>query len=150
MARRARCTSLSITQGSRVRVKANRNARKHGGPERSFWGKIHIGIDEQTLEIRAVEITDSKTGDAQMLPHLPNQIPHDQEIGIVTADSAHDTGLCHNTIADREAIVVIPPRRNSQLWKKTSAGAIGNNDAARVKISGLATLDELEWLPPRE
>ena len=27
------------------------NARKHGGPKRRLWRKIHIGIDEQTLEI---------------------------------------------------------------------------------------------------
>ncbi|SMX50806.1 hypothetical protein PEV8663_04803 [Pelagimonas varians] len=30
------------------------NARKHGGPKRRIWRKIHIGIDEETLEIRAV------------------------------------------------------------------------------------------------
>lgn len=28
------------------------NARKHGGPKRRLWRKIHIGIDEQTPEIR--------------------------------------------------------------------------------------------------
>ena len=27
------------------------NARKHGGSKRRVWRKIHIGIDEQTLEI---------------------------------------------------------------------------------------------------
>ncbi|UOA20709.1 hypothetical protein DSM14862_03547 (plasmid) [Sulfitobacter indolifex] len=37
------------------------NARKDGGPKRRVWRKIHIGIDEQTLEIRAVEITGSNT-----------------------------------------------------------------------------------------
>jgi hypothetical protein len=28
------------------------NARKHGGSKRRPWRKIHIGIDEETLEIR--------------------------------------------------------------------------------------------------
>jgi hypothetical protein len=28
------------------------NARKHGGSKRRIWRKIHIGIDEETLEIR--------------------------------------------------------------------------------------------------
>ena len=32
------------------------NARKHGGSKRRVWRKIHIGIDEETLEVRAVEI----------------------------------------------------------------------------------------------
>jgi len=29
------------------------HARKHGGAKRRLWRKIHIGVDEQTLEIRA-------------------------------------------------------------------------------------------------
>ena len=40
------------------------NARKHGGPKRQIWRKIHIGIDEETLEVRAVKVTNSNVGDA--------------------------------------------------------------------------------------
>jgi hypothetical protein len=72
--------------------------RAEGGPKRRVWRKIHIGIDEQTLEIRAVEITGSNTGDAPMLPELLDQIPRDQQIGSVTADGAYDTRRCHNAI----------------------------------------------------
>ncbi len=46
------------------------NARKHGGPKRRIWRKIHIGVDEKTLEVRAVEVTTSDVGDAPMLPEL--------------------------------------------------------------------------------
>ena len=63
------------------------NARKHGGPKRRIWRKIHIGIDEETLEVRTVEVTSSNVGDAPMLPELLNQIPPDQDIGSVTAPS---------------------------------------------------------------
>jgi hypothetical protein len=69
--------------------------------------KIHIGIDEQKLEIRAIEITVSNTGDAPMLPHLLSQIPRDQHIGSVTADGAYDTRRCHNASVDRGASAVI-------------------------------------------
>ena len=69
-----------------------------GGPKRRVWHKIHLGIDEQTLEIRAVEITGSNTGDAPMLPYWLDQIPPEQEIGSVTADGAYDTRRCHNAI----------------------------------------------------
>ena len=50
--------------------------------------KIHLGVDEQTLEIRAIEITGSQIGDAPMLPELLGQIPADVEIGSVPADGA--------------------------------------------------------------
>jgi transposase len=123
---------LIDSTGIKVEGEGEWNARKHGGPKRRVWRKIHIGIDEQTLEIRAVEVTGSNTGDAPMLPHLLNQIPRDQEIGSVTADGAYDTRRCHNAIADRGASAVIPPRRNAQPWKPTTAGAIARNDALRA------------------
>ena len=108
------------------------NARKHGGPKRRIWRKIHIGIDEQTLEVRAVEITGSNIGDAPMLPELLDQIPPDQDVGSVTADGAYDTRKCHDAIAARGAHAVIPPRKNAKPWKPTSTGAIARNEAVRL------------------
>jgi hypothetical protein len=81
---------LIDSTGIKVEGEGEWDARKHGGSKRRVWRKIHIGIDEQTLEIRSVEITGSNTGDAPMLPHLPNQIPRNQQIGSVTADGAYD------------------------------------------------------------
>jgi hypothetical protein len=68
----------------------------------------------------------------------------------VTADGAYDTRRCHNAIADRGASAVIPPRRNAQPWKPTTAGAIARNDALRIEVSGPVNLAELERLPPTE
>ena len=109
------------------------NARKHGGSKRRIWRKIHIGIDEETLEVRAVEITSSNVGDAPVLPDLLNQIPSDQDIGSVTADGAYDTHKCHETIAARNAHAVIPPRKNAKPWNPTSAGAIARNEAVSAQ-----------------
>jgi hypothetical protein len=108
------------------------NARKHGGPKRRIWRKIHIGIDEETLEVRAVEITGSNIGDAPVLPDLLDQIPADEQIGSVTADGANDTRKCHEAIAARGAAAVIPPRKNAKAWKPTSHGAVARNEALRA------------------
>ncbi len=81
------------------------HARKHGGPKRRLWRKSHVGIDEQTLEIRAIGITGCNVGDA---PRLPYQIPADVEIGPVTADGAHGTRRCHDAVADRGAHLRCP------------------------------------------
>lgn len=107
------------------------NARKHGGPKRRLWRKIHIGIDEETLEIRTIEVTSSSIGDAPMLPDLLNQIPPDQDLGSVTADGAYDTRKCHDAIAARNAHAVIPPRKNAKLWKPDTPGARARNEAVR-------------------
>ena len=108
------------------------HARKHGGSKRRVWRKIHLGIDEETLEIRAVEVTTSNVGDAPMLPDLLDQIDPEQEIATVTADGAFDTLKCHNAIADRGAAAIIPPRRNAVPWKPTTAGARARNEALRA------------------
>jgi len=108
------------------------NARKHGGSKRRIWRKIHIGIDEETLEIRAVEVTGSNIGDAPILPELLDQIAVDEQIGSVTADGAYDTRKCHEAIAARGAAAVIPPRKNAKPWSPTSPGAIARNEALRT------------------
>ncbi|GAB5438991.1 MAG: hypothetical protein FalmKO_41160 [Falsiruegeria mediterranea] len=90
------------------------NARKHGGSKRRIWRKIHIGIDEETLEVRAVEVTTRNVGDAPVLPELLNQIPPDQDVGSVTEDGAYDTRKCHDAIAAHGAHDVIPPRKNAK------------------------------------
>ena len=96
------------------------------------WRKIHIGVDEEMLEVRAVEVTSGNIGDAPMLPELLNQIPNDQDIGTVTGDGAYDTRKCHDAIAARNAHAVIPPRKNAKPWKPTSAGAIARNEAVNA------------------
>jgi Transposase DDE domain len=63
-------------------------ARKHGPSKPRQWRKVHLGIDADTLEIRVIEVTGSRIGDAPMLPELLNQISADQPIGKVSADGA--------------------------------------------------------------
>lgn len=106
--------------------------KKHGAQRRRQWRKVHLGIDAQTLEIRAIEVTDNGVGDAPMLPHLLAQIPTDEKLASVSADGAYDTKACHAAIAERGAQAVIPPRKNAQVWKDTSPGAQVRNQAVRA------------------
>ena len=123
---------LIDSTGIKVEGEGEWNARKHGGTKRCVWRKIHIGIDEKTLEIRAAEFTTSDVGDAPILPELLDQSPPDQEIASVTADGAFDTRKCHDAIAARGAAAIIPPRKNAKFWKTDTAGAIARNEILRT------------------
>jgi hypothetical protein len=135
---------LVDSTGIKVEGEGEWNARKHGGTKRRVWRKIHIGIDEKSLEIRAAEFTTSEIGDAPMLPELLDQIPPDQEIASVTADGAFDTRKCHDAIAARgaaafghalEPVAVmpsLPPRKNAKPWKPDTPGAIARSEALRA------------------
>ena len=106
-------------------------AKKHGPSKPRQWRKVHLGIDADTLEIRAIEITGSRVGDAPTLPELLGQIPADQPIGKVTADGAYDTRACHAAIAARSVCAVIPARKNARSWLENTPGAQARNETVR-------------------
>jgi hypothetical protein len=106
--------------------------KKHGAEYRRQWRKVHLGIDANTLEIRAIEVTDNSVGDAPMLPELLGQIPPDEPIASVSADGAYDTKACHAAIVERGAQAVIPPRKNARAWKATLSRALARNEALKA------------------
>ena len=106
--------------------------RKHGASYRRQWRKVHIGIDAETLDIRALEVTTNAIGDAPVLPDLLAQIPADEKIGSVGGDGAYDTRKCHTAIAARGAHAVIPVRRNGRPWKEDGPGAAARNETMRA------------------
>ena len=66
-------------------------ARKQGSSRRRQWRKVHIAMDTETGDIRALEFTSSRQGDSPLLPDLLSQIPEGEEIATVPADGAYDT-----------------------------------------------------------
>jgi hypothetical protein len=52
--------------------------KKHGADYRRQWRKVHLGIDAETFQIRAVLVTDNSIGDAPILPDLLAKIPADE------------------------------------------------------------------------
>ena len=53
--------------------------KKHGAEYRRSWRKVHLAIDAETLDVRAVEMTDHRQGDAAPHPaaaHPPDAAAH--------------------------------------------------------------------------
>jgi hypothetical protein len=83
--------------------------KKHQSGYRRQWPKLHIGVDAETLKIRAVQLTINNVSDSQVLGDLLDQIPPDNRIDSVYTDGAYDTKSCRQVISDRQAHAVIPP-----------------------------------------
>lgn len=49
--------------------------KKHGAEYRRQWRKLHIGIDAQTMQIRAICMTSNNVSDAVVIPDLLDQLP---------------------------------------------------------------------------
>ena len=88
--------------------------RKHGAGRgrRRTWRKLHLGVDEKTKEIVAVDLTNSGVHDSPHLPTVLDQIA--DAVGQVSGDRAYDTGTCYEAILARDATPSIPPRRNAR------------------------------------
>ena len=106
--------------------------KKHGAEYRRQWRKLHIGIDTETIQIRAVQLTANNVSDSQVLEDLLAQIPLDEQIDSAYTDGAYDTKRCRQVIADRQAYAVIPPRKNAKPWKDIKAHSRERNELLRT------------------
>jgi transposase len=104
--------------------------QKHGIRSRRRWRKLHLGVDADTHEIVAVELTPDDVGDVSAIPDLLDQI--DGDVASMTADGAYDGEAVYDAVAERhaEAAVIIPPR----------ATAVPGGTAATQRDQHLATI----------
>jgi IS5 family transposase len=91
--------------------------KKHGAERRRQWRKVHLGIDAQTLQIRAIAVTTNEVGDSPMAAVLLGQIPSHEQVASFTGDGAYDTKDVHEACYLRGAIPIIPPRKGAKLRK---------------------------------
>lgn len=87
--------------------------KKHGPQRRRQWRKLHIGIDAQTLQIRAICVTSNNVSDAAVIPDLLQ----DEVLESLTGDGAYDTQPVYEAVIKRGAIPTIPPRKNARIRK---------------------------------
>ncbi len=115
-------TGLRIYSAGEWRVK------KYRMSHRRTWRKLHLGIDETTKEIAAVEFTGSRVHDSQPPPALLDQIP--DPIRQVSGDGAYDTRACYEAVLQRGATPAFVPRRTARSgaakeatgWRATRNG----------------------------
>ena len=101
--------------GIKVYGEGEWKVRQHGYTRRRTWRKLHIGVDDETLEFVAVAVTTNDFKDSQLLPDLLEQVG--DELSQVTADGAYDSRNCYELIREREARAAIPPQRRARIWQ---------------------------------
>ena len=87
--------------------------RQHGISKRRTWRKLHLGLDESTGEVVAMELSTNNVADGEVLPDLLDQI--EEDIECVSADGAYDQSRCYKAIDEHYAQANIPPRKDAVL-----------------------------------
>jgi hypothetical protein len=83
---------------------------KHGTRRRRSWRKLHIGVDVETGQILASELTSNDVDDGSQVAALLDQIT--APLASFVGDGAYDHTGVYDTMAERhaEADVIVPPR----------------------------------------
>lgn len=129
--------------------------KKYQPEYRRQWRKLHIGIDAETMQILAVQLTTNNVSDSQVLGDLLDQIPPDEQIDFVYTDGAYDTKRCRQVISERQAHAVIPPRKNAKPWKAKKLSSLERNELLRtikrlgrtLWKNGQVIIDAVWWKP---
>ena len=87
--------------------------KKHGAEYRRQWRKVHLGIDAQTLEIRAIEVTDNSVGDAPISARGAQAV-------IPPRRNARPWKAHEPAAASRNEALRAVRRLGSHIWKKWS------------------------------
>ncbi len=123
---------LADSPGIKVLGDGGWQARKHGVQGRRQWRKVHLAMDPATSDIRAVDFTPSRDGGSPVLPDLLGQIPQNEQVGTVTADGADETRRCHRAIIERDAVPILPIRKNGRAWNEDCPAAQARNETLRA------------------
>lgn len=90
----ARLYLLLDSTGIKFFVEGEWKCKKHGPGNRRQWRKLRIGIDAQTLQIRAIAVMSNNVSDASVIPDLLAQLPADEVLKSMAGDEAYDTQPC--------------------------------------------------------
>jgi hypothetical protein len=66
---------VSDSTGLKVLGKGEWKVRMHRADKRRVWRKVHLVIDADSHEVRAVEMADHRHGDGEIVPGLLAQLP---------------------------------------------------------------------------
>lgn len=88
---------------------------KHGESRCQVWKKLHIALDADSLDIVAMDVTDSVRLDCNYLPGLIEQVKG--SIGQITGDGAYDKQNCYESALQRGAKPIFPPQHNAAVQR---------------------------------
>ena len=88
---------------------------KHGARTRRCWRKLHLGVDADTGEIVAADVTPNDVDDGSQVGALLDQVA--RPVASVTGDGAFDRDDVYGAVVERHpaAAVIVPPRSSAVL-----------------------------------
>ncbi len=109
--------SLDST-GVKIHGQGEWNRKKHSQKDRRQWVKVHLMIDNETMQIIGAEATADDVHDCEVFDQLIDALP--DKINKVLGDGAYDTLDSHKKSLDNDIELVALPRGNSAIDLKST------------------------------
>lgn len=119
--------------------------RMHGWGKHRRWMKLHVALDAEDQQAKAVELSANSVDDAAMVDKLLKKI--EEEINSFTGDGAYDKAKVRRALhqrAERQGtaiLQVIPPQRGAVMDKEQRNYLSQRND----DITHIKSLGREEW-----
>ena len=128
--------SLDST-GVKIHGQGEWNRKKHSQKDRRQWVKVHLIIDNNTMQILGVEATADDVHDSEVFDQLIDVLPN--KINKVLGDGAYDTLGAHKKSLDNGIELVALPRGNAVVDLKSVEPYIlkRNEQVAKYKEKGI-------------
>lgn len=105
--------------GVKVYGEGEWKVRQHGFSKYRTWRKLHICVDEETLEIVSAEASSNDVSDGEVLSDLLDNVPG--QIDQVSGDGAYDQRKCYDALNRHGTKAAIPPRKGAKIWKHANS-----------------------------
>lgn len=110
-------TVVVDSSGLKIYGQGEWDAAKHGRKKRRRWRKLHLCVDEGSLEILSHSLTTEEIGDSTEVPKLLDEV--EDPIEEFLADGAYDGQPVYDCVEGHvsggEGRVTVPPRSNATL-----------------------------------
>ncbi|MBC7226813.1 MAG: IS5 family transposase [Thermoflexales bacterium] len=105
------------SSGLKVYGEGEWKVRQHGLSKRRTWRKIHLGVDSESGEIQAVELTEAPVHDAKVVRPLLEEV--DRPLASVAGDGSYDRREVYQALQEHSpgVRIAIPPRRDARIWR---------------------------------
>lgn len=104
--------SLDST-GLKIHGQGEWNRKKHSQRDRRQWVKMHLAVDNETMQILAVESTADDVHDCEVFGQLVDAVP--DKIDKALGDGAYDTLAAYKKSTDSGIELVALPRGNAAV-----------------------------------
>jgi len=128
--------SLDST-GVKIHGQGEWNRKKHSQKDRRQWVKVHLIMDNDTMQILGVEATADDVHDSEVFDQLIDVLPN--KINKVLGDGAYDTLDAHKKSSENGIELVALPRGNAVVDQKSTEPHIlkRNEQVTKYKESGI-------------